>query len=185
MDILKPVRNSRMELNKVYFWTSTIKDWKHLLKQDKYKQIIINALTELTNRELITVYAFVVMPNHIHIIWEMHDTNGKEMPHASFNKSTAHLITKDLKENHLAVLAHFSVKEKERLYRIWQRDPLAILIDSKAKMEQKMDYIHNNPLNQRWNLAASPQLYIWSSAGFYENNDQNFPFLKHYMDRFA
>ena len=29
-------RNSRMEFDLVYFWTDTIKDWKHLLKQDKY-----------------------------------------------------------------------------------------------------------------------------------------------------
>lgn len=59
-----------MELCEVYFWTNTIKDWKHLLKQDKYKQLIINSLKELVDKKLITVYAFVIIPNHIHLIWE-------------------------------------------------------------------------------------------------------------------
>ncbi len=65
-----PIRNSKMELCEVYFWTNTIKDWKHLLKQDKYKQLIINSLKELVDKKLITVYAFVIIPNHIHLIWE-------------------------------------------------------------------------------------------------------------------
>lgn len=185
MNNLKQIRNSKMELNQVYFWTDTIKDWKHLLKQDQYKQIIIDTLTDLSQKGLIVVYAFVIMPNHIHVIWELTNFNGKELPHASFNKATAHIITKDLKVYHPAVLAHFSVNDKERQYRIWQRDPLAVLIDSKVKLEQKLDYIHNNPLNSRWNLAKSPEQYFWSSASFYGCNDTSFCFLTHYLDRFG
>ena len=64
-------RNSDMELNEVYFWTSTIVDWKQLLKQDKYKEIIIGSLKTLVERECIRVYGFVLMPNHIHLIWEL------------------------------------------------------------------------------------------------------------------
>ena len=98
LNFLKPVRNSRMCLNEVYFWTVTIKDWKHLLKPDKYKKLIINELLKLVERKLIKVYAFVIMPNHIHLVWEMLQLNGKEMPNASFNKSTSHEILKDLKK---------------------------------------------------------------------------------------
>jgi putative transposase len=183
-DIFKPRRNSRMNLDNVYFWTDTIKDWKHLLKQDKYKQLIIECLQDLTQKKLIKVYGFVIMPNHIHIIWELLSMNGKEMPHASFNKQTAHLITKDLKTNHPAVLSYFEVQDKERSYRIWQRDPLAILMDSKSKLIQKLNYIHNNPLNERWNLAESPEMYIWSSASFYQNGANDFGFLTHFFERF-
>jgi hypothetical protein len=50
--------------------------------------------------------------------------------------STAHEIVKDLQVNHLAVLFHFKIEEKERKYRVWQRDPLAVLMDNKIKLEQ-------------------------------------------------
>lgn len=79
-------RNSHMEFDKVYFWTSTIKDWKHLLRQDKYKELIISSWQELIRRGQIIIYAFVIMPNHLHVVWKMTEPNGKEMPHASFNK---------------------------------------------------------------------------------------------------
>ena len=95
------------------------------------------------------VYAFVIMPNHIHLIWKLVAKNGKEMPNASFNKYTAHKIIEDLKENHPHILSLFKVDELERKYRIWQNDPLAVLMDTRKKVEQKINYIHNNPLHER------------------------------------
>lgn len=55
IDIFKKDRNSKMYLNEVYFWTSTIYQWKHLLKQDKYKEILIDSLANLTERKKIKV----------------------------------------------------------------------------------------------------------------------------------
>jgi REP element-mobilizing transposase RayT len=68
---LQKNRNSQMSIGEIYFWTCTIKDWKNLLKPDKYKQIVIDCLKELKEKNLITIYAYVIMPNHIHIVWEM------------------------------------------------------------------------------------------------------------------
>jgi len=62
------IRNSIMLLNEVYFWTDTVKDWKHLLKQDKYKQNIIDSWKWLKERNLINIYGFVIMPNHLLVI---------------------------------------------------------------------------------------------------------------------
>lgn len=173
-----------MVLGEVYFWTNTIKDWKHLLRPDKYKQLIIKTLRELKQKELIVVYGLVIMPNHLYLIWEALHKNGREMPHASFNKLTSHEIVKDLKCLHPNVLPYFKVLEKERQYRIWQRDPLAVLMDSKSKLEQKLHYLHLNPLQERWNLAASPEEYYWSSAYFYEFGEDRFNLFTHYMDKF-
>lgn len=105
-------------------------------------------------------------------------------PHASFNKYTSHLIIKDLQNNHPQVLPYFKVEEKERKYRVWQRDPLAVLMDNRQKVEQKIDYIHNNPLHERWNLAQRPEVYRWSSAKFYEKGEDEYGFLTHFKERF-
>jgi len=42
--------------------------WKHLLKQDKYKTVIIESLKELTKQKLIVVYGYVIMLNNVHFI---------------------------------------------------------------------------------------------------------------------
>lgn len=66
--LFKTPCNSKMDLGKVYFWTNTIKDWKKLLDQNKYKLVIIDSLKHLVDKKLITIFAFVIMPNHIHVI---------------------------------------------------------------------------------------------------------------------
>jgi len=91
---------------------------------------------------------------------------------------------KDLKVSHPDSLPHFKVDDSERCHRIWQRDPLAILMDTQKKVEQKTEYMHNNPLHERWNLADRPENYRWSSASFYETDVDEFGILTHYMDRF-
>ena len=177
-------RNSKLILNEVYFWTDTIKDWNNLLEPTKYKQLIINMLMQLVAKKLIRVFGFVIMPNHLHLIWEMLAKNGREMPHASFNKAIGHLIINDLKLSHHRVLPFFKVEKKERQYRVWQRDPLAILMDDREKVEQKLEYIHLNPLQEKWSLVKRPEDYIWSSAKFYETEIDDLGFLTHYKDRF-
>jgi putative transposase len=57
-------------------------------------------------------------------------------------------------------------------------------MDSVLKMEQKLNYVHNNPLQVHWNLASSPKDYKWSSASFYETGQDDFGFLTDYRERF-
>ena len=72
------VRKSHPSLNEIYFWSSTIKDWKHLLKEDEMKMIVIESFQWLVKHELVYIYGYVVMPNHIHVLWEQLKLNGKE-----------------------------------------------------------------------------------------------------------
>ena len=52
------------------FYTATILQWKPLLQQDKYKDIIVNSLQYMVTNKRITLFAFVIMNNHLHIIWQ-------------------------------------------------------------------------------------------------------------------
>jgi putative transposase len=57
----------------LYFTTATIKGWKHLLKQDKYKEILTESMSYLVKEKNIRNFAFVIMPNHIHLVWQILD----------------------------------------------------------------------------------------------------------------
>ncbi|MEA5259934.1 transposase [Arcicella aquatica] len=178
------IRNSHMEIGEVYFYTSTILGWKHLLKHDLYKTVIIDSLRNLVERDCIKIYGFVIMPNHIHLLWEMLKKNGKEMPDTSFTKFTAHQFKHDLSKNHPHILEKFKSEKNDRQYHFWQRDALAIRVFSREMFIQKLAYIHLNPLQERWNLANRPENYVWSSAKFYELGEDNYGFITHFMDRF-
>ena len=97
-------RKSHQSLNEVYFRTSVIKDWKHLLIDDesdiyRMKMIIIESFQWLVKHELVHIYGCVIMPNHIHVLWEQLKMNGKETPKESFEKFTGHMFLKRLRTN--------------------------------------------------------------------------------------
>ncbi|MDQ0639622.1 putative transposase [Pedobacter sp. W3I1] len=121
------------------------------------------------------IFAFVVMPNHIHTIWRTNELNGKETAQGSFLKYTAHEFKKLLSRNEL-MNYHTNVVNKN--HEFWQRDPLAIYLYSPEVAYQKLDYLHNNPCSEHWQLATEPEDYLYSSASFYEKNETNYSFLK-------
>lgn len=172
-----------MELERLYFFTATILNWHKLLKNVEYKDIIVRSLGYLVSTGKIKVYAFVIMPNHLHIIWELLELNGKEMPHASFMKFSSHCIQKDLRKNHPKILELFNVNTETREYQFWQRDSLPVQLYTPFVIYQKMDYIHNNPCKGKWMLSSSPIDYRYSSAKFYESGVDDFGFLTHIGER--
>ena len=116
----KSHRNSYTELNEVYFWTITINNWQHLLKPDENKMIIINSLQWLVQNELVKIYGYVIMPNHIHLMWEQLLMNGKELPKNSFEKFTAKILVNNMKAKNGIALKNFAVTATDRKYNIWQ-----------------------------------------------------------------
>lgn len=177
-------RRSYIEIGKIYFWTATINQWIKLLGQREYKLVIINSLIYLSQLKKIDVFAFVIMPNHIHFIWRMNEMNGKEMPHASFLKHTAHAFKKMLLASNAAFLEKFRVYTENKKYEFWQGDSLAIELYTHSVAYQKLNYIHNNPLAEHWNLATDFCDYEFSSGSFYELNETKFSFLKNLWDEF-
>ena len=166
-----------------YFVTTTAIGHIHLFRQDRVKRIIVDSFQHLRSTRAMKLFVFVIMPNHIHVIWEMINTNGKEMPYASFNKFTSHQFLEYLRKKTSGALFYQEITT-ERRHRFWQRDPLAVYMDSKEKAEQKLDYIHLNPLQEKWNLVINPVDYKWSSARFYETGVDEFDILTDYRERF-
>lgn len=173
-----------MEIGDIFFFTATINSWRPLLKYDSYKQIIIDSFEWLTNAGKLDVFAFVIMPNHLHVIWRTKTMNGKETVQGSFLKYTAHQFRKKLLQENPTALAQYEVDASNKEHEFWQRDSVAIHLYSPEVALQKLEYIHLNPLGERWNLATDPCGYYYSSASFYEKNIIHFPFLKDIRNEF-
>ena len=148
-----------------HFFTATILEWKHLLKPDKFKNIIVDSLRFLVNEKRIEVFAFVIMSNHIHLIWRMQNDVEKTKVQQSFMKYTAQKILQEIRNNHPKVLPYFWVGAKDRKYQIWERNALSIEIHSNEVMLQKLKYIHQNPVKA--GLVSSEMEYKYSSALHY------------------
>ena len=86
------------------FFTATILDWKPLLKEDKYKDIIVSSIKFLVDNKRVKVFSFVIMPNHLHIIWQIQPGHEREEVQRDFLKYTAQKIRFDLVENNPELL---------------------------------------------------------------------------------
>jgi putative transposase len=160
------------------FYTATALEWKPLLKNDKYKDIVISSLQYLVKEKRIILNAFVIMSNHIHIIWQALQEESPTTIQFSFMKYTAQQIKFDLQNNHSDILAEYKVSAKDREYQFWERNSLGIDLYTPEVFRQKIDYIHYNPVKA--GLCILPDEYKYSSAKFYENGIDEFKILTHY-----
>ena len=162
------------------FFTATNLEWKPLLKPDKYKDIITSSMDFLVRDKRVTIYGFVIMDNHMHIIWQMQPGIKRDAVQRDFLKFTAQKIKKDLLRFHKKELLQFKVNAEDRRFQFWERNPLSVDLWSREVFIQKLNYMHVNSV--RAGLCKSAEEYKYSSANFYETGIDNWGFLTHYND---
>ncbi len=79
------------------FITVTCLEWNPILEEDRLKDIIVESLSFLSKSKRVNVFAFVIMSNHFHLIWQMLADNERENVHRDFLKYTSQQILKILR----------------------------------------------------------------------------------------
>ena len=98
------------------FFTATIQNWKPLLKDDEYKSIITECLHFLVNEKRIELSAFVVMSNHVHLIWQPLQHYTLTQIQTSFMTYTAKAIKLKLAFEDPDLLEQLRVNKYDRKY---------------------------------------------------------------------
>ena len=159
----------------VTFFTATVLEWKHLLADERYKDIVMESLRFLVKNKRIVLYAFAIMDNHMHLIWEFVYPHKREDVQRDFLKYTAQMIIKGLRNDHPELLLELYVGAKDRKYQVWERNPLSVDVYSEEALRTKLDYLHHNPVKA--NLCLQPEDYKYSSASFYSTGADVFDCL--------
>ena len=161
----------------LYFFTATCNNWQNFLQAAEYQQIIFDSLTHFTENELCSIYGFVIMPNHIHLVIGILPENTKSFQQ-QFLKYTSQQIIRAMKKTEAPLLNKMISTQSDRAYHFWERRPKWKSIMHTDMFWQKLRYIHNNPLQGKWSLVSSPQDYSASSASSYIDGVSHFDFLK-------
>ena len=74
------------------YFTATIYEWKPVLANDNYKDIIIGSLQFLVNKKRIELNGFVIMNNHIHLTCLPSGRSGKPYKILHHHKSDSYRI---------------------------------------------------------------------------------------------
>ncbi|MBS1687052.1 MAG: transposase [Bacteroidetes bacterium] len=170
-----------MEPDATYFLTATILHWQPLLGHDAVKDILIQEWRHRVQLGHLKIYGFVIMPNHYHMILTIPSPHKPEDILRDIHKWTSRKMIQWLKEGH-DLLASCRVDAADRAYQIWERNSLPVRLYTPAVFQQKLDYIHNNPLQAHWQLAAVPEDYHYSSARYYLCNEEVWDFITHFSE---
>lgn len=160
-----------------FFFTGTVYKWKPLLGSDRYKDIVLGSLRHLVEQKRILLEAFVIMKTHIHLIWQMQQKQILADVQRDFLKFTAQRMQLDLRRKNVPFLEEFRVNKADREFQFWKRKSLNVSLWSPKVYDQKLNYIHNNPVEAR--LCKKPEDYLYSSAKFYSTGIDDWGILTH------
>lgn len=153
----------------LYFITTSAVQRAPVFHRDIIKRILVDSLN--TGRILgqYALFAFVIMPNHIHFLIRCANGHSPIEIVREFKKATANLILRQYEmENNEQVLTFLaSVARTGQEHQIWEQEYQAKNVYSPDFLREKLNYLHNNPLQPHWRLAENAEEYIWSSARFY------------------
>jgi REP element-mobilizing transposase RayT len=165
--------------NGIEFFTATCLNWTKVLEPDDFKKIITDSLQFQVEDKRILVYGFVIMPNHIHLLWaKQHQWLNKDVTQM-FLKFTAQKIKFQLLDTRSPMLDLFKSTQSDRAYHFWERRPYVATMNNREVLLQKLDYIHNNPVKA--GLCSSPEDYRFSSARYYLG-EAEWTFLTHFSE---
>lgn len=134
----------------------------------------------MVNDKRIWLYGFVLMPNHIHLMWRRCDEWVAKSTEQIFLKFTAQQIKFRLVSTAPEELEKYRSTQRDRKYHFWERRPYKATMYNEKVASQKIDYMHYNPVKA--GLCDMPEDYKYSSARFYELNKDEWGFITNYCD---
>jgi putative transposase len=153
----------------------TFKTYKNqsYFKDNKCCQLFLENLDKLRFKFNFKIFAFCIMPDHVHLLiyprvaansFAAQDQATNEF--VATQKQNISFLIKNIK----GVSARKINKYLKRSGAFWQRDFYDFNIYSNKKFQEKLDYIHTNPLKA--GLVKDISLYKYCSWRNYELNDQ-------------
>lgn len=155
----------------VYFVTDTVVDWVDIFTRPLYKHIIIASLAYCQKEKGLIVYAWVLMSNHLHMIVGRNSSNKVSEIMRDFKKFTSKeivgtLLLENTESRREWMLNRFEYSGKNdkkiKNYRFWQEGNDAHEIYLNDYFEQKLNYIHQNPVTAE--IVNRSEDYRYSSA---------------------
>jgi putative transposase len=156
--------------DELYFVTLTIVDWIDVFTRRYYCDFIIENLSWNQQYKKLNIYAYVIMTNHIHMVASVTDGSlGNVL--RDLKTYTSKELFRMIKENDRESRRDWMLQAFERAgkynplnknHQFWQNGNYPVLLYSPPVINQKIDYIHDNPV--RAGFVGSAHEFWYSSA---------------------
>ena len=157
----------------LYFVTFSVVQRVDVFTRPLYKDILVKSFQYCIQHKGLEVYAYVIMTNHVHAI-----VGSNKEPISNiirdFKRHTSKEILKAIEANMQEsrrdwMLWIFKQAGKRNpnyeFYQFWQQNNHPIELNTNQLLEQKLAYIHQNPVKA--GIVDEPEAYLYSSARNY------------------
>jgi putative transposase len=163
--------------DKAYFLTMTVVGWIDLFTRPNHKLLLIESLKHCQKNKGLELYGYCIMSSHIHMIARAESSFTLSEILRDFKKYTSKKLIEqimDEPESRREWLLDYFSKEADRIkrnkyYKIWQDGNQPKEIFSNEFFYQKLDYIHQNPVQDL--IVSQSEDYLFSSARNYAELD--------------
>ncbi len=160
-----------------HFVTFSVVGWIDVFSREQYKQLFADSLQYCQLHKGLLLHAWVIMTNHVHLIISSRNNRLEDIVR-DLKKYTSKQIIKAIQENAGEsrkewMLNIFSYtgrhNNNNKEFQFWKQDYHPVELDSPEKLQQRLNYLHQNPVKS--GLVWEPWHYKYSSATDYFTNE--------------
>ncbi len=156
---------------KLYFVTFTVVYWLDVFIRREYKDLFLASLHYCQQHKGLELCAYCIMSSHVHMIIGRNGNHNIEGIIRDIKKFTSVKLIE-------CIGAHPQESRKDLLlwlferagkgnsnntrYQFWQQHSHPVELATNEMIDQRLDYIHNNPVEA--GIVLSPEHYLYSSA---------------------
>ena len=155
----------------VYFVTFTVVNWIDVFTRNEYRMIIVDSIKFCQEKKGLEVYAWCIMTNHVHLIIGTNGTNKLEDIIRDIKRHTSKHLRIEIERNPVESRKEWMLWMFERAgkynsnnndWQLWQQHNHPIELSDPEKAEQRLNYLHDNPVSA--GFVPEALFWQWSSA---------------------
>ena len=164
----------------IYFTTSTVACWTDVFTRDIYRDILLESIRYCQTNYGLNIHAWVLMTNHLHMICSSKADNNIGTILGNMKRFTAIKIIDAIinnpkesrKEQILGTFEEAGKRSSSNFrFKFWEHENHPILLDKENLFNQRLHYIHENPVaagfvTSSWHWKYSSAIdYITAEKG--------------------
>ena len=156
----------------LYYLTLQIVQWADIFTRQIYRDIVVDSIRFCRKEKGLEVFAYVIMSNHVHLIVRSKENKLSDTIR-DLKRHTSKKIIENVKEHPesrkdwMLMIFKYAAKKYKRNneFQVWTHENHAIELDDVKMIDQRIEYIHLNPVKS--GIVLNAEDYLYSSARNY------------------
>ncbi|WP_317047436.1 transposase [Sinomicrobium soli] len=142
----------------LYFVSFAVVEWLDVFTRKQYKNILLDSLSFCQKQKGMEIIAWCIMTNHVHLVFRSVKGQHPALLLGDFKRFTSKAVVKAIQNNPRESRKEFLLEQFKKVaekssnvdsHQFWRHDNKPIELWSNKVIQEKVSYVHNNPVGER------------------------------------